>query len=219
MSNAAATARLGNFLDSLAELRRAVDRLTKPTEQYLNSAYNVEPSLYGQLAAGVDSYRGLASRGVARSRPPIWVEAEDMLSNINLMVGVWPTGRAGSVTQQLQALANKAWSVHQTRQVRRLATIIEAWCDDIVILLNEQHTKYLSDQDQDGRWRNAACPACGVDTVYHLDSAGEHVRTPALRIVTEFGADCANCGHYWAPNQYMELATDLGCERPAGVLQ
>ncbi|WP_409430560.1 hypothetical protein ACJEIK_26350 [Mycobacterium sp. SMC-16] len=218
MSSAAAD-RVVTFLDSVAELRRAVDRLTKPTEQYLNNTYNVEPSLYRQLADGVDSYRGLASRGVARSRPPMWVEAEDMLSNIDLMVGVWPTGRAGTVAQQLQALANKSWSVHQVRQVRRLATIIESWCDDIVILLNEEHTKHLRDRDEDGRWRNVACPACGVDTVYHQDSAGEHVRTPALRIVAQYGADCANCGHYWAPNQYMELATELGCERPEGVLQ
>lgn len=219
MTNASAAQRKPNLPAAIAKLHAAIDRLIKPGAAYQNSTYIEVPGLYQQLVDGIVGFRNAGASGIARSRPPMWVDAEDQKANIDLMVSVWPTGAAGNTVKQLRALADKEWSVEQTRQVRKLATIIEAWCDDIVNLLNEVHTKYLFDKDEDGRWSNIACPACGVDTVYRQDVDGENIRQPALRIVAEYGASCANCGYYWAPNQYMELATELGCERPEGVLQ
>lgn len=193
--------------------------MIKPTSSYLNNTYIEVPSLYRQLVEALDSRRGAAVSSIARSRPPMWVEAEDQRANIDLMVSVWPTGSAGNTVKQLRALADKNWPVEQTRWVSKMARIINLWCADIVTLLNEEHAKHLRDKDEDGRWHYQACPACGASTVDHEDSAGEHVRQPALRIVTEYGATCYNCGHYWAPQAYIELSKQLGGALPAGVLE
>lgn len=198
---------------AINNLRTAVARLTEPTDSYLNNTYTKIPGLYHQLNDALNSHVTNSGRGVAKSFPPVWDEANEQKNNIDLMVGVWPTGTAGNTTTGLRALAAKHWTVHQTRQVRRLAGIINAWADDIEKLLDQrhEHVKYL----------DVACPACGATTVQRRDSAGELVRSPALQLIAEKGCTCQNeeCGHYWAPENYLDLIDQLGFDRPAGVLQ
>lgn len=198
-----------NLPGAIRQLRAAIGRLIEPTIAYANNTYIEAPGLYVQLVDTVAGQQGSGNRGIARSLPPVWVDAADQINNIDLMVNVWPTGAAGNTVTQLRALAAKTWTVEQTRQVRRLAGIVNAWADDIDALLNREHVKYIT----------AACPACNTETVQHRDSAGELVRAPALQVVTEQGCTCQHCGHYWAPNKYIDLCRDLGFPLPAGVLE
>lgn len=194
---------------AIHQLRAAVARLTEPTQAYINSRYIEIPGLYQQLTAAVHGQQSNAGNGGgSRSRPPFWTDAVDQLHNIDLMVNVWPTDSAGNTLTQLRALANKTWTVEDTKQVRRLAGIINAWANDIETLLAGTHSKHIS----------APCPACAAETIQHYDSGGELVRAPALQI-TKYGCTCQNCKHTWSPDQYLLLAEVLGCERPAGVLE
>jgi hypothetical protein len=43
----------------------------------------------------------------------------------------------------------------------------------------------------------APSPACGATHVYRENSAGEHVREPALQIITELGCTCLACRYTW----------------------
>jgi uncharacterized protein with PIN domain len=54
-----------------------------------------------------------------------------------------------------------------------------------------------------------ACPRCGARFAYR-DSAGEQVRTRALR-VSEDGARCGACGAFWPLDRFEFLAKLLGC--------
>ena len=197
-----------NLPNAIRELRDAIDRLIKPSPSYLNNTYIEAPGLYRQLHAALDSYRDNAASSVARSRPPMWIEAAEQLNNIDLMINIWDTGSAGSTVAQLRSMANKNWTPEDVKEIRRKAGIINAWADDIQTLLNHEHTRHLT----------AACPACGTETIQHRDSAGELVRSPALQLTIETGCTCQACGYHWAPNQFVELATDLGIPSPEGVV-
>ncbi|AQT81978.1 hypothetical protein B1R94_26045 [Mycolicibacterium litorale] len=204
-------ARKPNLPAALYRLRTAIDRLVKPTMAYENNTYIEAPGLYVQLKTAVvfGQQSNAGGGGGSKSRPPFWVDAAEQLNNIDLMVNVWPTGSAGSTVQQLRALAAKTWTVEDTDKVRKLAGIINAWADDINTLLNHDHIKHIT----------APCPACGAETVQKRDSAGELIRSPALQVITEQGCTCQQCGYYWAPDKYIELAKELGIGLPEGVLE
>lgn len=192
-------------------LRDAVDRLTKPHTAYINNHYIEAPSLYRQLQTAVEGQQSQTGTGSgAKSKLPFWVDAVDQLHNIDLMVNIWPTGIPGPTERQLRALAAKTWTVDDSRRVRRLASIVDAWCDDIERLLSDEHGKHLS----------TPCPACGAESVLHRDSAGDMVRTPALTFDPGYsGCTCRNCDTYWAPDRFLLLAEVLGLEPPEGVVR
>jgi len=215
-TNITAAQRKPNLPAAIDALQEAVRRLVKPGDRYLNNTWISVPSLYQQLRSSVGGVRMAGSAGVAQSCPPVWVDAEEQLRNIDTMVQIWTSasgparcgGLTGSADELLPILAGKHWTVEQAHHVRALAKIISEWCDDIVTLLNEAHTKYI----------DAPCPACGESVVYHQNSAGENVRQPALAVIAETGCTCQSCGYYWAPQRYVDLARQLGIV-PEWVLQ
>lgn len=212
-----------NLRAAIERLRAAVGRLVNPADNYLNNTYIRVPGLYLQLfdAVHLDPQSNAGQGGGGKSRPPMWTDAADQLNNIDMMVGIWPTGSAGNTIAQLKALAAKTWTVEQTNQVKRLAGIINAWADDITTLLNHDHVKYIYALDSDGNKQRvpASCPNCGVSTVQKRDSGGEVVRSPALQVITEQGATCQECSEFWPPERYVDLCKQLGFPLPAGVLE
>lgn len=204
------------LLAEIDGLYAAINRLITPTPSYLNNTFTQVPGLYVQLYEAV---RGEQSNtgggGGGKSRPPFWTDAADQLHNIDLMVSVWPTGRAGNTIVQLRALAAKDWQPEQIRQVRKLAGIINAWADDILRLLNYEHARYIPARDSEHGF--TPCPACGETMIKRYDAAGEPVNSPALQLVPETGCTCQACGHFWAPNKFIDLAKELG-RLPDGVL-
>lgn len=195
---------------AIRQLRQAIHRMTEPTRTYENNTYLEADSLYRQLQTAVHGQQSQTGTGSgAKSKLPFWVDAADQLHNIDLMINIWPTGTPGDSIRQLHALAAKTWTVDDSHRVRRLASIIDAWCDDIETLLSDEHGKHVS----------AACPACGAESVLHRDSAGELIRSPALTISATTGCTCRNCETYWAPERFMLLAEVLGLDPPEGVMR
>lgn len=191
-------------------LRDAIARLIDPTGYYRNNTYIEIPGLYTQLVNNLAGLQQSKGAGVFGSAPSLWVDAAEQKQNIDFMLTIWPTGSTATGTvNQLRALATKAWSVEDAKTVRRLTGIINAWADDITLLLEPEHIKYI----------DADCPACGAATIQKRDSAGEYVRAPALQVITEQGCTCQNCETYWAPNKYIDLCKELGLDLPTGVLE
>lgn len=205
-----------NLPGAVRSLRAAVGRLIEPSSSYVNNTYIEIPGLYVQLIDNLAGLQGSGNHGIARSMPAFWCDAAEQKNNIDLMVAVW-SKRAGNTIGLLRTLATTNWTPEDTKKVRRLAGIINAWADDITTLLEHEHIKCIYSRDDDTTY--AACPACGAETVQKRDSAGELVRSPALQVITEHGATCQNCEHHWAPGEYIDLCRDLGFPLPAGVLE
>lgn len=187
-----------NLPAAIRDLRSAIDRLIEPTPGYLNNAYIEAPGLYTALRDAISSHITSGGRGLPKSFPPVWDEAFEQLANIDLMVGVWANG--ASTTNRLRALAEHPWNVEQTRDVRSMADIINAWADDIETLLNDSVKRI-----------GASCPNCGAQFAQRRDSAGELVRTPALQLTADQGCTCLNCDYQISTSQRNRH------EQPTGV--
>ena len=88
-------------------------------------------------------------------------------------------------------------------------TTVDGWCESIQHLIDPERVKHIS----------APCPQCDTAIVWRKDSAGETVRQPALKVVTETGCTCQACGTHWGPEYYLHLCRLLGFETPIGVLE
>lgn len=196
------------LIAAIRDLRTAIDRLIKPTDSYVNNTYIRIPGLYDQLVISLAGQQGSGKGRHARSLPPVFVDAVEQHQNIDMMIGIW-TGATGM--RGLRELARQPWTPTQIREIRRKTSIVNAWADDIDKLLNHDHVRPLQ----------APCPQCGAETVHVRDSAGEIVRSSALQISAELGCTCQNpeCGHYWAPDKFVDLCRELGMELPEGVLE
>jgi hypothetical protein len=93
--------------------------------------------------------------------------------------------------------------------VEQYASQVASWAVSVASLLSPTAVKQLS----------APCPACGAQSAYKRDSAGERVRVPALQIITEIGCTCLVCRYTWGPELYLHLARVLGFKTPTGVLE
>jgi len=113
------------------------------------------------------------------------------------------------VPARLGALSATSWRPQDTDKVTIIATTVDGWCETILHLLDPESVKHIS----------AACPSCGRGFVYRKDSAGDTVRQPALKVVTETGCTCQACQAHWAPDRYMFLCRLLGFALPEGVLE
>ncbi|OCB51633.1 hypothetical protein A5722_30970 [Mycobacterium vulneris] len=202
-------ARKAELFFAINDLRAAVDRLVTPYPRYINNQYIEVPGLYGQLVAALAGEQGTGTSGIAKSRAPFRIDAADMKYRFDEIVqfNLPSYGMDRNVTSRLLALANHAWTVEQTRAVRRIAGILNSWADDFESLIAHGHILRIT----------AACPACRAETVHRYDSAGELIRDTAL-IATEVGAHCQSCEHRWGPHEFIDLSKQLGT-LPAGVLE
>jgi hypothetical protein len=66
----------------LAALRRAVDALTEPQTGYVNGRAVTAPGLVDQLGEAIAGRQGTGNRSAARSLPPAWVDATDLLDRL-----------------------------------------------------------------------------------------------------------------------------------------
>lgn len=183
-------------------------------------------SLYDQLTDAVPG-QFLGRSGLQKSQPPMWIDASDLLTEIDAAIRQWqpdthtflpicpgiiltiplPPNQPAAI-HRLNLINQKRWRPQDTKLINSYANQLEGWVKRIDNLFAENHTKHLP----------APCPACNIQTVYRTDAAGERVRQPALQI-TILGCECMNCHHVWGPQLFMHLARVLGYRLPEGVLE
>jgi hypothetical protein len=198
----------GNLPGALDRLYAAVAGLVDEVKEMREGAVLVAPSLYEQLVEAVPG-QFLGRSGLAHSQPPLWVDAVDLLAEIDTNVRVWYPDVSVGTVRRLRLLARYGWRPQDTELITGYGRQLESWAVSVQSLLNPAAVKQLS----------APCPACNATSAYRRDSAGERVRVPALQIVTEIGCTCLVCRHTWGPELYLHLARVLGFRAPTGVLE
>lgn len=199
----------GNIQAAKTRLNHAVDRLTQPKYGTFNHTQYSAPCLYQQLQSEAAGNQGTA-RTPAKSLPPLWIDAVQLRDDIDRQVHKWcRRSHDVSTPARLAVLADNGWRPQDTLYVSDMARTIDIWCDSITNLLEPQSQKFIS----------APCPACGRETVYRKDSAGDIVRQPALKMELNVGCQCQHCKAHWGPDLYMHLARVLGFDLPEGVLE
>jgi predicted RNA-binding Zn-ribbon protein involved in translation (DUF1610 family) len=164
-------------------------------------------SLYRQLQEDLPGKKG-DSRTPAKSLPPLWIDAAQLRIDMDSQTRSWCPKEQG-IPQRLGNLSAKTWRPQDTDLVTEMARMVDMWCETILHLLDPESVKHIS----------APCPSCGRAFIYRRDSAGESVRQPALKVVTNVGASCQHCDAHWAPDRYMFLCRLLGFDLPEGVLE
>jgi hypothetical protein len=197
----------GNITAAATKLTRAVDRLCKPRMAVYHDQTRYALSLYRQLESDLAGTQG-DTRTPAKSLPPLWIDAAQLRIDMDSQTRSWCPKEQG-IPQRLGNLSAKTWRPQDTDLVTEMARMVDMWCETILHLLDPESVKHIT----------AACPSCGRSFVYRRDSAGESVRQPALKVVTNVGASCQHCDAHWAPDRYMFLCRLLGFDLPEGVLE
>ena len=197
----------GNITAAATKLTRAVDRLCKPRMAVYHDQIRYALSLYCQLESDLAGTQG-DTRTPAKSLPPLWIDAAQLRIDMDSQTRSWCPKEQG-IPQRLGNLSAKTWRPQDTDLVTEMARMVDMWCETILHLLDPESVKHIS----------APCPSCGRAFIYRRDSAGESVRQPALKVVTNVGASCQHCDAHWAPDRYMFLCRLLGFDLPEGVLE
>lgn len=209
----------GNLPEARRQLDYAISTLIDPKPQYTEAEAGtvwLDP-LYTQLQDALPGEKQHRS-GVPRSQAPLWVDAVDLLREIDTKVTEWEppwppipgdlTDPPAPTVLRLRVIQARTWRPQDTTTINTITATITTWTERITTLLTDTHVKTLS----------APCPACDKQTIYRRDSAGELVRQPALQITT-MGCICQACRTTWSPDLYLHLARVLGYDLPAGVLE
>lgn len=198
----------GNIQAARTRLGRAVQRLTAPLPGVYHDVTLWAPSLYQQLLNDLAGQSG-DTRTPAKSLPPLWIDASQLLGEIDGRAKSW-CPIPGDTPTRLQKLSFQGWRPQDTDLVSKMAWQVDSWCESILNLLDPEDRKFVE---------GASCPACSKSLVYRRDSAGEMVRQPALKIVVSQGCTCQACGAFWAPEKFLFLGRLLGYDVPEGVLE
>lgn len=204
--------------DARRQLDYAISALIDPKPQHTGTGIVWLDPLYEQLRDAVPGSKRDRT-GVPTSQPPAWIDALDLLREIDTTVARWepswpqnprdPTELSTPVTIfRLRAIQSRKWRPHDGADIHHKTNTLKTWVERITSLLANTHVKHLP----------AACPACGKKTVYRRDNAGDLVRQPALQITTQ-GCVCQHCRTVWGPERFMLLAKVLGYDLPPGVLE
>ena len=197
-----------------AEFRDAIDDLTgRRTEFYDTDGgkrIGVRDSRYQEIQDHLEGQQGSQAGGVARSMPPLWVDAVEWLRVVDAEVAQWVPDRGRADTpDRLQALYEMHWRPQDIGIITGYTEMLVRWAKRADALLDpdESHTYELM----------APCPACQTKTVYRPDSGGEYVRMAALSVTAE-KCTCLKCGTVWTSQYFQFLANTLGCATPEGVV-
>jgi hypothetical protein len=205
----------GALQPALQALGDAVRGLCDPQHQYLESRLITIPSLYLQLMDSVTGEQvNTGGGGGSKSRPPLWLDALDLLAEIDVALEIWQpayTGVPASVGR-MHWLLQRKWRPQDVNRIQDLTNNLRQWAQLIDQKLNPTPKLTLPNP----------CPACDVAIVYRKDGCGEPVKKPALQIVGKDGhhyCECLNCHYIWDSGRFHILAGALGYPLPPGVLE
>jgi hypothetical protein len=184
-----------NLPAEIAIMQDAIWALADPQSRRFNGTYCEAPALYDQLLDSIDGAQGRGHHGAFRSMPLIWVDAVDLLNEIDGVVLDWTPDAKGTTIDRLHALQDaENWTPDTVGTVRKITSKCDGWCRTITSMLDPALSKTIS----------APCPACERTHVYRNDTAGESVRSPALAIGPT-GCICRACGYTWPPERFEML--------------
>ncbi len=200
----------GNLPAALTALADAIHALCGPQSRWINNRLVNIPSRYLQLwGATTGEQSNAGGGGGSKSRPPFWLDAFDLLHEIDETLACWQPAYTGvpPTVGRLNCLQTRGWRPQDTRQLNQITSAVLAWTASIDQLL-----------DPPPKWTlPSPCPACNTATVYRKDSSGELVRQPALQLGPN-GCYCTKCRAHWSPEQFVFLARVLG-SLPENVLE
>jgi hypothetical protein len=211
----------GNLPAARRRLEHAISALTEPKPVQTEQGIQWLDSLYDQLVEAIPGTK-LERSGVPTSQPPVWIDAMELLHEIDTAITAWeprwpiePHDPIDDPTPptilRLRAIQRRKWRPQDVRSMEQIAGAVESWAKAIQELLSDKP-----------RWHVAApCPACERRFIYQRDNAGELTRRPALQI-TPAGCACQNpqCRAEWiGPQQVIMLARTLQCDIPRDVLE
>lgn len=209
----------GNLPQARRQLDDAISALADPQPQTLHDGtLTWLDSAYVQLRDAIPGSKRDRT-GVAGSQPPLWIDACQLLHEIDTAVAAWERpfpALCGDLSDEpppitilrLRAISDRSWRPQDVHSIQQIVAALESWCENITALLSDIPRWHLP----------APCPACGRKTIYRHDNTGELVRQPALQITPQ-GCVCAGCHTTWAPQYFTHLARVLGYALPEGVLE
>src|SRR5271156_431068 len=179
-------------------LHDAVAALADPQAVSINGAYLWAPPVYTALRGML---RGAVEHRIGgwRATAPCRTDILAWLVEVDRVVGSWEPDAKGTILR-LQQLAGRGWRPQDCDLIERYTDQLLRWNILGAELLAATPRVFLE----------VPCPRCSARHAYHRDSAGEKVRTRALR-VAEDGARCGACGAQWEPSQFRWLAKLLVC--------
>lgn len=192
-----------------AGMRRALARLIEHEQraqdraQALRATQGRLPSLLEQLQDAVQSTQGGGGASAGPHRAPIGLAAAELLAGIRRTVQGRPDQPLSGRVRSWAAMAGH-WRTRDPQRLLWAAEDAEGWVAQGRAIVDPPRPLHLA----------AACPECGIRTVYVHDS-GEDVRRLALQIDRSTGvAYCQACAAAWAPEHLPLLAAVL--EQQAG---
>lgn len=208
---------------ALTALGDAIHSFTEPRCEVFDGNQYWTDSLLDQLRDALPGDQG-SGHGVPRSLPPLFVDAADLLNEIDTAVRCWEPrcpGYDGDLSNEpthptvlrlrhieRNGCRGQGWRPMDTSKIEQLTANINEWTAAIRTLLNPQPSWSLPN----------ACPACNTAIVYRKDASGDQVRKPALSIGAS-GCTCLNCRHTWGPQLFQHLANVLGYPLTPGILE
>jgi hypothetical protein len=214
----------GDLIGARRRLSDAISKLTDPRPEVIEGQTHWLDSIYTELREALPGEQGSGYAGVARSLPPLHIDAADLLNEIDIAVSCWeprpnidasedPDDMPHMTVIRLRSIEKhgcrgQAWRPQDASKADQIATNIQQWVQSIDQLLRPPASWSLPDP----------CPACGAKIVHRKDSAGDLVRKPALSISGN-GCECLACRHVWTPQYFTHLGRVLGYQLPAGVLE
>jgi hypothetical protein len=233
----------GHLPAAFTRMKRAIDALIEGAGQFTDTGkYAHIPSPYDQLYDAIPGSQGSGHEGLARSLPPLWLDATRLIGIIDAEVRKWQRHIPPSVPADFIGPLPFGWRRRQLNEtpdtlptVRRLIVIrersyrpqdvkflddisdtIQGWIIDIEVLLTPETVHALWAAEGGGF---AACPHCDAKMAKKRDNAGEIVGTPALQLRKDGSTHCQACKTTWGPEQAMWVCRMLGYPLPAGVLE
>lgn len=217
----------GSLPDARRQLDDAISGLCDPKPQTLHDGrLTFVDSLYVQLRDAVPGGRGERS-GLSHSQPPLWLDACDLLQQIDVAVHAWEhpfPALPGDLSHEtdpvtvlrLRAVQTRPWRPQDTKSMIQIAKIIQEWVEDINGLFVDEPVRALWAAEGKGF---AKCPACDVAMTKRLDRCGDLVQYPALQLSNDGTTRCMACKTSWGPQEARWVCRMLGYPLPSGVLE
>jgi hypothetical protein len=195
----------GNLPAAKHDLDYAVSKLIEHSHAIFGNKLYAGPSLYMQLYDAVGGEQcSTGNGGGNKSRPPVWLDALDLLTEIDTALEAWQPAYSGvpATVGRIKHLQQRKWRPQDVRQICQIIAALNSWVLSINTLLNPNPSWTLPN----------ACPACHRAVVYRRDSGGDLIRQPALQIRRggEPYCRCENCRTVWPEALFPLLAGTLG---------